>query len=232
MRRIIVICLIINILIFSAISYTLFFNTSKTETLYLNDLTDLKVDEALKQLVDYNVEIIEVESEIEVNTVLYTVPEKDRLIYKGQTIQIYISTGEIIENYKDLTNQYYSDNIDYLEDLTDKYNINIVIEQSKNQGYADGLIISQSNFGEIIDNESLTIVVNIDDSTVIIPSFVNKNYQSAQQFFSDKDIKVIYIFSKSAYTKDMIYSQSIKENSLVLVNDNPIYFYVSTGIGD
>lgn len=225
MKKIIIICLTINILIYGVFTYFIFFKQNEIIVLEMKDITNLKKSEVIEELFDYDIEFIYCESTKQKDTVVYTEPNAKEFIQEGQIIKVYISTGYIKEYYKDIVNKYLENELDYIEYLEDK-NIEVIIEKQISNDYPDGVIIYQSLFGEVKENESFKIIVNYNEPLILVEDFTNKTEEYVKEYFAKTNIEVYFIYNKKDGS-NLVYGQSISPNSLIKNDITILYVYIS-----
>lgn len=224
MKRIIIVCIIIDIAIISTFSYFIFLKGNNNEIKNMIDVVLLDKDEATKLLDDYELEFIYTESLNVRDSIVSTEPKVNEFIENGQKIKIYLSTGEVSIYYEKLINTYYEDKIDYLNEL-EKSGVNIVIEHQISNDYPDGVIIFQSLSDKINLNDTLKLIVNYKEPLIFIPDFTGKTESFVLNYFKGYDIQINFIYNK----KDgdfLVYNQSISAGSLV-INSTVLYLYIS-----
>lgn len=224
MKKIIIVCVVINITIISIVGYFMFFNKNANEVVNMVDVVDLNKYVAVNVLEDYDLEFIYEESEKEKNIVLKTEPSANELVQVGQTIKIYLSTGELSLYYKRLVNTYYEDNIDYIYSLENN-NVNVIVETQISDDYPDGVIIYQSHNDKISDNDTFKILVNYTKPLILIPNFFNETESFVIDYLRDYNIQINFIYTKMDGC-NRVYDQSIAPNTLV-ISGTSIYIYVA-----
>lgn len=224
MKKILIFCFSINVLIISIFSYFLFFKQDNNEVSKMIDVVDLNKYFVVNILEDYELEFIYEQSEKDKNVVIRTEPSADELTQIGQKIKIFVSTGESVFTYKNLINTYYDDNIEYLNELESK-NISVIVESQVSDEYPNGVIIHQSSYGEITEFDVFKVVVNYTKPLIQILDFTGKTENYVLDYFKDYDIKINFIYNKNDGSK-LIYDQSIAPNSLV-ISGIVIYIYIS-----
>ena len=85
--------IIYNILAVLLLFYVLFFSSNDIKMQYLKDVSGIMESEAIEILVDYEINIEYVESSKKRQTVLYTKPASNELVYDKQMITLYVSKG-------------------------------------------------------------------------------------------------------------------------------------------
>lgn len=225
MKKIVFICILINISIFSVFSYYLFFRSNDNELIYMIDVINLEKQEVSNLLDDYELEFIYIDSNKEKDSVVYTSPKVNEITQKGQKISIYLSTGEEKIYYDNLVNKYYEANVEYLEFLENEYNINVIIENQLSDDYPNGVIVYQSTNGIINKNDTFIITVNYNNSLILIPNLIGKTENEVISIFKDEDIILHFIYDNNSKEK-LVYKQSIEPNSLV-IKGTILYIYIS-----
>lgn len=223
MKKIIIICILVNVIICSFIGYFLLFQKDN-EVKRMIDVTNLTKEKSEYLLNEYELEFIEINSENEKNTVVYTIPKVNELTQKNQLIKIYISSGSVDEYYENLVNQYYEEKLDYIEYLENK-KINVIIEKQISDNYPDGLIISQSTNGILKQNDTIILVVNYCEPLYSIPNFIGKTEDEVLEYLSNNDFNIVIIYEEFN-TDNKVFKQSIEPNSLVL-KGTMVYVYIS-----
>ncbi len=225
MKKILIISGIIVIVLYGYLTINLFFN-EEINTEYLKDLTNYKIDDIKKEYNDYQISIIYIDSNEEKDTILYTNPSANKLISEGQKIELFVSSGITSNTYKNLTNKYYEDNLIYIEWLIQN-EVEVIIENQISNDYPDGTIIKQSSYGEIKANEKFIITVNYNEALIEIPNLINKTEDYVINYFKETKIEIIFIYNSVNNTKNLVYYQSIKPNSLVLNTNTKLYIYIA-----
>ncbi len=225
MKKIIIFCITINIILYSTILYFVFIKNTNEEIVYMQNLVNETKEDAISKLKDFEVEVIESNSDRDKGTVLYTEPRENELVYKGQHIKLFISNGYHSESYRILINKHYEDNIDYLNNISEKYNINVIVENQISDNYPDGVIIYQSTNGNIRNNEEFKIIVNYNKPLILIPNLIGKSELDVLEYFKNYDIIICFIYEKKNGT-NLVFNQSINEGSLVF-NKSFLYVYIS-----
>ena len=77
------------------------------------------------------------------NIVSYTYPKEGSMIYKSNTIDVYI-TKQMSCNYNSFVGLIYDNNIEMINDYCHKYKINLNVLYEENNTYSSGLIFYQS----------------------------------------------------------------------------------------
>ncbi len=224
MKKVIFVCVIINFILISIFSFILFFN--KNEVFKMIDVTSLTKEETIDKLEDFNIEFIEIDSNLEKNTVVYTDPMKDEFIQKNQILKIYISNGKKENNYDNLVNKYYDDVVDYLNYLEKEQKVKVIIKKQLSDNYPDGVILSQSSNGKILENDTFTILINYNNPLILVPNLIGKTEEEVIEIFIEIDLNILFIYEQIDGS-NKVYNQSISPNSLVL-NGTILYVYIST----
>lgn len=224
MKKIVVVCICINIIIFCSITYFLFLKPSD-DTKKMIDVSHLDKKDVITKLSGYEVEFIEINSNLKKDVVVYTIPKCNELITENQKIKVYLSNGIIDIYYDDLINKHYEDYINYLNDLEENNNVNIIIEKQINDNFPDGVIISQSSNGIIKENDTFTIIVNYNNPLILIPDLTGKTETEVIYLFKKYNIILLFVYDE-LNGDNKVYKQSIQKNSLVL-NGTILYVYIS-----
>ena len=221
--RIFIGIILYNILIIFLLIYTFFFSANDVKVQNLKDVSGLALDDALNKLIDYEISIEYVESNKEKETVLYTQPLSNKLVYEKQMITLYVSKGYLKEKYRNLENIMYEDSKEYLNKLVKEYKIELVVTYKNDNMMLDGLIYKQNSETNYIDyNDTLEIVVISNPKTVILPDFTGWNYMELLRYINENDINVILEYVSILYPSNHVVSQSVLPGERVLKNSNPI----------
>lgn len=226
MKKIILICGCLVLVIYLIIASVMFFNNKTNKADYLVDITNYNMNDIKDILKDYKISIIYIDSTEQHDTVLYTAPSANKLVYIGQEIQVYVSNGNETITYKNLINKYYEDNQEYFTYL-EKLGVNIIIENQISNEYPDGLIINQSSLGVVKSTDDFIIKVNYNEPLIEIPDLINKTESYVRDYFKDTKIEVIFIYNNVNKEEDLVYYQSINANSLVINTNTKLYVYIS-----
>ena len=211
--------------------YTFFFSANDVKVQNLKDVSGLALDDALNKLIDYEISIEYVESNKEKETVLYTQPLSNKLVYEKQMITLYVSKGYLKEKYRNLENIMYEDSKEYLNKLVKEYKIELVVTYKNDNMMLDGLIYKQNSETNYIDyNDTLEIVVISNPKTVILPDFTGWNYMELLRYINENDINVILEYVSILYPSNHVVSQSVLPGERVLKNSNPITIYLAKEI--
>ena len=229
--RIFIGIILYNILIIFLLIYTFFFSANDVKVQNLKDVSGLALDDALNKLIDYEISIEYVESNKEKETVLYTQPLSNKLVYEKQMITLYVSKGYLKEKYRNLENIMYEDSKEYLNKLVKEYKIELVVTYKNDNMMLDGLIYKQNSETNYIDyNDTLEIVVISNPKTVILPDFTGWNYMELLRYINENDINVILEYVSILYPSNHVVSQSVLPGERVLKNSNPITIYLAKEI--
>ena len=191
------------------------------------DLRNKSEEEGIAILKDYNIAIQYVESEVAKDTIIYTEPDANQLVYKNQLIVLYVSAGNR-EKYKNLKNQIYEDCIGYLDIIKSQYALDIKIKYLEDVNYPDGLIIKQQTKKEYIDyNDELELVIISNSKTVLLPSFFGWHYQEVINFCNKNKINVEFEYIEFLFEADYVVAQSIREGQYVFKQSNPVIIYLA-----
>ncbi len=98
MKKLMIVCIVLNLFIVAGFAIFLF-STGDKEIAYMHDVVNYSLNEAKNELDDYKLEINYIESELDYNSVVYTIPSKNELTQKGQTIKIFVSLGYVTKSY-------------------------------------------------------------------------------------------------------------------------------------
>ena len=229
--RIFIGIILYNILIIFLLIYTFFFSANDVKVQNLKDVSGLALDDALNKLIDYEISIEYVESNKEKETVLYTQPLSNKLVYEKQMITLYVSKGYLKEKYRNLENIMYEDSKEYLNKLVKEYKIELVVTYKNDNMMLDGLIYKQNSETNYIDyNDTLEIVVISNPKTVILPDFTGWNYMELLRYINENDINVILEYVSILHPTNHVVSQSVLPGERVLKNSNPITIYLAKEI--
>lgn len=225
MKKTILFCVFINVMIFGVFSYFIFIKSNDNDVTKMIDLVGYNKND-VEELIDYyEVEYIYFDSNEKKDTIIYTEPSKNELTQIGQKVKVYISSGTIKEYYLNLINTYYEDNIDYINELEIKID-NLIIESQISDDYPDGIIIYQSLDGIINEDDTLIIKVNYNKPLINVPNLIGKSELEVIYFLKDYDLKYKIIYTKMDGT-NKVYNQSISPNTLV-ISDTYLYIYIAT----
>ena len=223
--------LIYNILLLSLFLYTYFFSSNDIKLYYLKDVSGLNQEEALNVLKDFEITIEYVESDKERDSVLYSNPYANDLVYEKQMITLYVSKGHISEKYENLENKMLKDVTKYLSLLVNEYKIEIEINYVKNADMLDGLIYKQVSESEHISvGDKLQLYVISNPKYIILPDFTGYSYMDLLVYCNLNDIKIHIIYIPIIYPENHVISQSVSPGEAVMKGSNPITIYLSKEI--
>lgn len=167
------------------------------------------------------------------DTILNTNPKSDQMIYPGQTILLELSSGEITKYYKNLEQQLYDMIVPYLEELTRKHSVHVVVEYVEKDDVPNGFILTQSlKRVKIETGQTLKLVVVENTNVILLPNFVNESVKEALEFSQNHQVNFEYIYIDSFEPHDTILSQSISPGTEIMKRGNPIVLYISKGFAN
>ena len=226
--KIIKICIISNLLLVLYLFYVFFLTNNDIKMSYLKDLTGIKEEEGIEALVDYQVAVEYIESNLEKETIVRTQPAAGQLVYENQMITLYVSKGYVKEKYKNLENRIYEDCYEYLNHLKKDYKITISITYKESKTHLDGLIYQQITSDEFIDeNEKIELIVIINPKTVILPDFTGWYYKDVIKYANENEININFEYICVLFPIDYVVGQSVLKGYEVLKNSNPITIYLA-----
>lgn len=196
--------------------------------LSLKDVSGYYYEDGLTILSDFEISIEYTESEIEKDTILYTLPNAGEIVYIGQMVKIYVSRGYRSLTYENLLNELYSNKKDYLLDLVDKYEIKLEVNYKDDNILVDGLIYNVEMKDFYVDKyDSIVLTVINNPKTVILPDFMGWYYVDVLNYAIKNQIKVEFIYIPIMYITDFVVGQSVKPNTTVLKNNGSIIVYLA-----
>ena len=196
--------------------------------LSLKDVSGYYYEDGLTILSDFEITIEYTESEIEKDTILYTLPNAGEIVYIGQMVKIYVSRGYRSLTYENLLNELYSNKKDYLLDLVDKYEIKLEVNYKDDNILVDGLIYNVEMKDFYVDKyDSIVLTVINNPKTVILPDFMGWYYVDVLNYAIKNQIKVEFIYIPIMYITDFVVGQSVKPNTTVLKNNGSIIVYLA-----
>lgn len=166
------------------------------------------------------------------NIVSYTYPKEGSMIYKSNTIDVYI-TKQMSCNYNSFVGLIYDNNIEMINDYCHKYKINLNVLYEENNTYSSGLIFYQSKTVNdiIVENDELILKVAVSNEYVTMPNLVNMHILDAIKILDEYNLKYNIIYYNSVIENDIIISQSIDEGTIIKKgNNNYFNIYVSNGL--
>lgn len=230
MRKIIVV-LFINVLLILYVFYVVNISGENIKMNYLPNVYNLDIEDSIARLKDYELSVSYIDSSLEKDKVIYTFPKANSIVYEKQMITLYVSKGNSNTKYRNLENQMYDDCIEYINEIKNAYNLNVIITYKEESSLLDGLIYEQITDDIYIDNNDvIEFVVGKNVSTITIPSFVGWHYLDVVRFANNNDIRIEIEYIEFFYQEDYVISQSVSEGSIVLKNSNPIIIYLAKKI--
>ncbi|MFI3251680.1 MAG: hypothetical protein R3Y60_00930 [bacterium] len=224
MKKIIILCVGINLIIYCIFGYFLLFKQNNNEVINMVNLENLSKQEVIDSIEYYELEFIYLESEQEKDIVLYTSPAKNELTQVGQKIKVYISSGMISMYYKNLINTYYEDNVEYFNEL-ELYGVSVIVEKQLDDNYPDGVIVYQSLNDVVSSSDTFKIIVNYNNPLILVPNLIGKNENEVLLLFEKYDIEIQFIYTKKDGSK-LVFDQSISPNTLI-ISGSVLYVYIS-----
>ena len=223
--------IIYNILAVLLLFYVLFFSSNDIKMQYLKDVSGIMESEAIEILVDYEINIEYVESSKKRQTVLYTKPASNELVYDKQMITLYVSKGFLSKKYDVLENQMYDDCKEYLNNLVKDYKIELIISYEESHTMLDGIIYKQITSDDYIDNlDVVELIVISNPKTIVIPDFIGWHYIDVLKYSKENDVNFIFEYIPILYSKNYVVGQSKCKGYEVLKNSNPITIYLAKEI--
>ncbi len=120
-----------------------------------------------------------------------------------------------------------------LNDITDLHLNNVKIDYEVNDYNQKGIVLTQSVSGEIRRNEEVKIVVSLGKkselSEITMISLVGKNIFDATLYLEQNGINYEIKYDFSNENKDVVISQSVKENEIIKPFDTKVILTVSKG---
>ncbi len=221
---IIVYNLLLNIVLF----YVIFFSNNDIKMNYLKDVAGMNEEDGILLLSDYEIAIEYLESDLKKSTILYSKPASGELVYEKQMVTLYVSKGYYLDRYKNLENQIYDDTKEYLTNLINTYQIEVVITYKNDNHLLDGLIYEQIIKDEFIEKEDvLELVVISNPKTVKIPDFTGWHYKDIIKYSVDNNINFTFEYVMILFPSDYAIGQSVIAGATVLKNSNPITIYLA-----
>lgn len=224
----IVILLFVNVLLILYVFYVIDISSSDVKMGYLPDVYNKNLDSAFEMLEDYEISVSYIDSELETDTIVYTTPKANAIVYEGQMVTIFVSKGNSDILYKDLKNQMLDEVEEYINQIKSAYNLNVIITYKEDENLLDGLIYDQ-----IIDdiyinnNDKLELIVGKNNMTVIIPSFIGWHYQDVINYANKNNLRIEIEYISFLYDKDYVLGQSVSSGTEVMKNSNPILIYLA-----
>lgn len=218
---------IYNFLLIALVFYIYFISSNNVKMYNVPDLSNLKDTVGIELLKDFDIAIEYVESDVNKDTILYTFPKANQLIFKDQRIIIYVSSGNKAK-YKNLTNQIYVDCQDYLNKIKEEYSLKIVTKYIEDSKYPNGLIIKQITPNKYLNSGDLVELVIIkNENTVKIPNFFGWKDIDVVKYCNENKINVELEYIEFLFEANCVVAQSVKEKELVIKQGNPIIIYLA-----
>ena len=218
---------IYNFCLVAVVFYIFFIANKEVKLLSLPSVKGLTEEEGITLLKDYEVAIKYVESDIAKDTILYTEPNANQLVFEKQLIILYVSKG-YAPKYRNLKNQIYEDCKSYLSELKEEYNLDITVKYVEIGEYPDGLIYEMRTEHDYISpNEKVEITVISNPKTVVLPDFIGWTYQDVLKFARDNKINVEFEYVSFLFEANCVVGQSVLAGELVFKQSNPVIIYLA-----
>lgn len=220
--------LFINILLIFYVFYVVNIAGTNINMGYLPNIYNFELEDGISRLANYEVSVSYIDSYLEKDTIIYTEPKANSIVYEKQMITLFVSKGENNIKYKNLENEMFVDHIDYINNLRNSYNINVIITYKEDSNLLDGLIYEQITDDNYIDvGDTLEIIIGKNNQTIILPSFIGWHYQDVILFTNANDIRIEIEYIEFYFQEDYVISQSVSGGTLVMKNGNPIIIYLA-----
>lgn len=224
----ILLLLFLNVLLILYVFYVV--NISRTNVVmgYLPNVYNHKLEDGLLKLDKYEVSVSFVDSYLEKDTIIYTEPKANAIVYDKQVITLFVSKGENNIKYLNLENEMYEEHIEYINNLKNSYNIDVIITYIEDSNLLDGLIYEQKTDDVYIDRgERIEFIVGKNKETIVLPSFVGWHYQDVILYANSNNIRIEIEYVEFFYQEDYVIGQSVSGGTLVMKNSNPIIIYLA-----
>lgn len=223
-----IVLIVFNIVLILICFYIINFSNSDVMVSYMPLLVNKDIDECIELLSNYEVNIEYVDSDIEKNKVVSTEPESNSLIYEHQMITLYVSSGNNPLKYRNLENELYSDVSQYINEISELYNLKINIIYKEDKYLLDGLIYQQNTDDDYIDvGDILEFIVILNKKTIELPSFIGWHFNEIIDYANKNSLKIEFEYVIIPYKEDYAVGQSVASGTIVLKNSNPIIIYLS-----
>lgn len=231
MKKSILVLLFFNVILVFCVFYIINISGTNIQMEYLPNIYNLKLDEGFLRLEDYEISVSYIDSNLEKDTIVYTFPKANSIVYEKQIITLYVSKGDSNIRYRNLENQMYEDCKEYINEIKLSYNLNIVLTYKEDKSLLDGLIYEQITDDVYIDTgETVEFVVGKNIRTIILPSFVGWHYKDVINYANLNDLRIEIEYIEFFYQEDYVVGQSVSDGTEVLKNGNPIIIYLAKKI--
>lgn len=220
--------IIFNLILVLFVFYKINISSNDVKVSYLKNVNNLNIDDGMEKLQNFEISVLYIDSELTKDTILYTEPKANSLVYDNQMITLFVSKGYSTVKFKNLENQVYDNCIEYIENIKKAYNLNVVITYKENKYLLDGLIHSQIITDEYIDqNDTLELVVISNKKVITLPDFIGWHYKDVILYANEKDLRIEFEYVEIFYASDYVVGQSVNSGTKVLKNSNSIKIYLA-----
>ena len=221
--------IVVDIFLLFYVFYVINFSNNDIKMGYLPDVYEYFLSDGIEKLRKYEVAISYIDGNYERDKIIYTYPKANSIVYDNQIITLYVSKGNADMIYRNLENQMYEEVKDYINEIKETYNLNVIISYKEDKNLLDGLIYEQ-----IIDNmyidygETVEYVIGKNIRIVKLPNFIGWHFESVIKFANENGLRIEFEYVPILYQEDFVIGQSIQEGTSVLKNNNnPIVLYLA-----